>query len=271
MNLKNYKAITPSQRERVSIDFKKENIWRGSPLKRLTKINTNKGGRNTDGQISSFHRGGGHKKSYRLIDFKRNLYDLKAEVIRIEYDPNRSAYIALLAYENGNLSYVIAPENLLQGQIIVSSMDTILPIHLGNAMPLKNIPVGTTIHNIELSPGKGGQVARSAGTYGKLIKKDNKVSLIRLSSGKQLILSNLCFCTIGIVSKSNQRNINLGKAGRSRWLNRKPIVRGVVMNPIDHPHGGGEGKTSGGRCSVTPWGIPTKSYKTIRKKQKKRV
>jgi large subunit ribosomal protein L2 len=271
MKLKYYKPVTPSLRERVSINYKENKIWPGSPLKSLTAISNKTGGRNNIGRTTSFNKSGGHKQTYRLIDFKRNKYDVPATILRLEYDPNRSSYIALIAYEDGHLSYILAPENLKADDIIISSKENQIPIRAGNAMPFNNIPVGTTVHNIELKLGYGGQVSRSAGTYGKLIKKDTSHSLVRLSSGKQLNIPNYCFCTIGIVSNSDRSNINKGKAGRSRWLGIKPSVRGVVMNPVDHPHGGGEGKTSGGRCSVTPWGIPTKGYKTRRKNRKNRT
>ena len=191
---------------------------------------------------------------------------MRGFVKRIEYDPNRSTYIALVIYTNGDIRYILAPQGLNPGQTIISSKKLDTDIKIGNTLPLQNIPVGTNIHNIELYPNKGGQVARSAGTHGKLIKKDIKTSLVRLTSGKQITILNKCSATIGILSNLDNKNKNIGKAGRSRWLGIKPTVRGVVMNPIDHPHGGGEGKTSGGRCSVTPWGIPTKGYKTRRKK-----
>lgn len=270
MNLKYYKPVTPSQRQRVSVDFRTNEIWSGEPLKRLTSILNKTGGRNNHGRTTSFHKSGGHKKSYRSIDFKRNKYDISATVLRKEYDPNRSCYISLVVYEDGDLSYIISPENLKVGDRILSSKDNQIAIKTGNAMPIIKIPVGTSVHNIELKVGYGGQMARSAGVYGKLIKKDKSHSLIRLSSGRQIEIPNLCFCTIGIVSNSERFNTNKGKAGRSRWLGIKPTVRGVVMNPIDHPHGGGEGKTSGGRCSVTPWGIPTKGYRTKRKHKNNR-
>jgi len=266
MSLKHYKPITPTLRERVSIDYRKDNIWRGSPLKSLLGKKTKTGGRANTGKISSFHKSGGHKQRYRKIDFHRKLYNVLGTVIRIEYDPNRSAYIALIAYENGELTYIIAPHGLSIGSNILCSISEEIPIQLGNTMPLKNVPVGTNIHNIEISPKRGGQLARSAGTFCRLLKKDKDTALLRLSSGQQITVSSLCLCTIGIVSKLDYTNINKGKAGRSRWLGISPTVRGVAMNPIDHPHGGGEGRTSGGRCSVTPWGLPTKGYKTKRKK-----
>jgi large subunit ribosomal protein L2 len=270
MSLKYYKATTPSHRERVSINYKKDGIWRGEPLKILTAAKVSTGGRNNKGRTTSFHKGLGHKKSYRIVDFKRKVFDVGATVLRIEYDPNRSAYIALISYDTGDLSYILGSEGLKVGDIIYSSFTQMLPVKSGNVMPLKNIPLGTTIHNIEIKPGYGGQLARSAGSSGKLVKKDSLYCLVRLSSGRQISVLGSCLGTIGITSKIDSFNQNFGKAGRSRWLGIKPTVRGVVMNPIDHPHGGGEGKTSGGRCSVTPWGLPTKGYRTNRKKYHKK-
>ena len=271
MPIKKYKPVTATQRNRVSIDFTKEQIFRGRPVKILTARKKNKAGRNNQGQISSFHRGGGHKNLYRLIDTKRAIFDIQGSVIRIEYDPNRTSYIALVAYTNGMLQYIIAPLDLKVGDQIKSSLNEEIPIKKGNTLPLKNIPIGTPIHNIELKTGRGGQVARAAGCFAKIIKKELLTCTIRLNSGHQMELSSQCLATIGIVSNIDHSNIKIGKAGRSRWLNKRPTVRGVVMNPVDHPHGGGEGKTSGGRCSVTPWGIPTKGYKTRRKKTSKLI
>jgi large subunit ribosomal protein L2 len=268
MSLKKYKPITPSLRNRVSLDFKASNIFTNKPIKSLTSGKHNKAGRGFKGRISSFHRGGGHKRLNRVIDLKRNIRDEKGYVVRIEYDPNRSSYIALIAFTSGSFCYILAPDGLQAGTSIIASSNTETPINVGNSLPLRNIPVGTFIHNVEMYPDRGGQIARSAGCYAKIIRKDEDSCLIRLTSGKQIVLSNSCFCTIGFVSNQSHSNIVLGKAGRSRWLNKKPTVRGVVMNPVDHPHGGGEGKTSGGRCSVTPWGIPTKGYRTNRKKKK---
>ena len=268
MTIKRYKPITPTLRERVSIDYKQENIWRGKPVKSCVKINAKTGGRNNKGRISIFHKGGGHKRLYRMIDFKRNLFDKKGYVVRIEYDPNRSSYICLVAYVNGDFSYILAPQGLNVGDSVISSRGSDIDIKVGNSLCLKHIPVGMFIHNIEIKPGYGGQIARSAGSSAKIIKKVNNFCVIRTASGKQITLPDTCLCTVGILSNIDHNNIVLGKAGRNRWLNKKPTVRGVVMNPVDHPHGGGEGKTSGGRCSVTPWGIPTKGYKTNRKKKK---
>ena len=274
MSLKYYNPVTPSNRKRVSLNYKKDIIWKGSPLKKLVQQKLNTGGRNNTGKITSYHRGGGHKQSYRVIDFKRQLRNIMGTVVRIEYDPNRTSYIALISYSTEQFNYILAPHGLVRGDKIISIGDEETlnekSFKNGNAMRLKNVPIGTFIHNIELIPGKGGQIVRSAGTFARLIKKDKTTSLIRLSSGTQITLSNLCFCTIGIVSKLDLKNIRIGKAGRSRWLNKRSVVRGVAMNPIDHPHGGGEGKTSGGRCSVTPWGILTKGFKTNRKKKNKK-
>lgn len=268
MNLKKHKPITPGSRGHISINYKKENISTEKPIKKLVKGWTKTGGRNSKGQIASYHRGGGHKKLYREIDFKRDLQDKKGYIIRTEYDPNRSSYISLVAFSDGSLKYMIRPHGLNKDDEIISSEKENTPIKIGNSLPLTNVPIGTIIHNIEITPGKGGQYARSAGCYAKVIKKEKGKTLLRLNSGQQIEISSSCFCTIGYVSKKEHRNCQIGKAGRSRWLSRKPVVRGVVMNPVDHPHGGGEGKTSGGRCSVTPWGIPTKGYKTKRKKKK---
>ena len=277
MSLKYYKPTSSTNRKRVSLNYRKDNIWKGSPFKQLVQKKMNTGGRNNTGKITSYHKGGGHKQSYRVIDFKRRNHNSMGTVVRIEYDPNRTSYIALISYTTKELNYILCPDGLSRGDKVISIEDgdissslNEISLNKGNAMALKNVPTGTFIHNIELIPGKGGQIVRSAGTFARLIKKDKTTSLIRLSSGKQITLSNLCFCTIGIVSKLDLKNIRIGKAGRSRWLNNRSVVRGVAMNPIDHPHGGGEGKTSGGRCSVTPWGILTKGYKTNRKKKIKK-
>lgn len=269
MSIKRYKPVTPTLRNRISINYKEDNITSVRPVKKLVVRKKNNAGRNNKGIISTFHRGGGHKRLYRQVDFKRETQDTEGYIVRNEYDPNRSSYISLVAFTNGKFCYILTPEGLKPGDIINSSLTSELPIIIGNSLPLKYVPVGTLINNIELRPGKGGQLVRSAGCSAKIVRKDKKTCLIRLNSGHQLELSSNCFCTIGIVSNSDHSNVKLGKAGRKRWLNIKPTVRGVVMNPVDHPHGGGEGKTSGGRCSVTPWGIPTKGYKTKRKKKNK--
>jgi large subunit ribosomal protein L2 len=263
MALKSYKPTTPGQRQLVIVD--RSDLWKGKPEKSLTEGLRSKGGRNSTGRVTVRFRGGGHKRRYRLIDFKRNKFDVAATVERLEYDPNRSAFIALVRYEDGQLSYILAPQRLSVGDQIVAGLKA--DIKPGNALPLKNIPVGTIVHNVEIKAGKGGQMARSAGTYVQLVGKDQGYAQIRLSSGELRMVRGECMATIGAVSNPDQQNINLGKAGRSRWLGRRPHVRGVAMNPVDHPHGGGEGRTSGGRHPVTPWGKPTKGKKTRNNKK----
>ena len=258
MALKSYKPNTPGQRGLVLVS--RESLWSGKPEKTLTVGLSKSGGRNNKGRVTARRRGGGHKRLYRMIDFKRNHFEIPAKVERIEYDPNRSAFIALLLYDDGKKSYILAPQRLAVGDTVVSSAKA--DIKPGNALPLANIPVGTIIHNVELKPGKGGQIARSAGTYVQLVGRDQSYSILRLNSGEQRMTRSECMATIGAVSNPDNKNIKLAKAGRSRWLGRRPSVRGVAMNPIDHPHGGGEGKTSGGRHPVTPWGKPTKGKKT---------
>jgi large subunit ribosomal protein L2 len=263
MALKSFKPTTPSQRQLVIVD--RSDLWKGKPEKSLTEGLRSQGGRNATGRITVRFRGGGHKRRYRLIDFKRNKFDVPATVERLEYDPNRSAFIALVRYEDGQLSYILAPQRLAAGDQIVAGQKA--DIKPGNALPLKNIPVGTIVHNVEMKAGKGGQMARSAGTYVQLVGKDQGYAQIRLSSGELRMVRGECMATIGAVSNPDQQNVNLGKAGRSRWLGRRPHVRGVAMNPVDHPHGGGEGRTSGGRHPVTPWGKPTKGKKTRNNKK----
>ena len=258
MALKSYKPNTPGQRGLVLVS--RDSLWSGKPEKTLTVGLSKSGGRNNKGRVTARRRGGGHKRLYRMIDFKRNYFEIPAKVERIEYDPNRSAFIALLLYDDGKKSYILAPQRLAVGDTVVSSAKA--DIKPGNALPLANIPVGTIIHNVELKPGKGGQIARSAGTYVQLVGRDQSYSILRLNSGEQRMTRSECMATIGAVSNPDNKNIKLAKAGRSRWLGRRPSVRGVAMNPIDHPHGGGEGKTSGGRHPVTPWGKPTKGKKT---------
>jgi large subunit ribosomal protein L2 len=262
MALKKYNPTTPSQRGLVRVD--RSDLWKGRPYKLLTKGITKSGGRNNLGRITSRHIGGGHKRLYRQIDFKRNKVDCFAVVERIEYDPNRSSYIALIKYEDDTYSYILAPAKIKIGDRIVSGADA--DIKVGNATFLKNIPVGTVIHNIEMKPGKGGQIARSAGVYANLVGKDSGYAQIKLLSGEIRLISLECMATIGSLSNPDRKNAVIGKAGRSRWLGKRPEVRGVAMNPVDHPHGGGEGKTSGGRHPVTPWGKPTKGKKTRRNK-----
>jgi large subunit ribosomal protein L2 len=258
MALKTFKPVTPSQRELVIVD--RSELWKGKPVKELTEGLRSKGGRNNTGRVTLRWRGGGHKQRYRIVDFKRQKDDVPATVERLEYDPNRTAFIALLKYEDGELSYILAPQRLKAGDQVVSGER--VDVKPGNAMPLKNIPVGTIVHNVEMKPGKGGQIARSAGTYVQLVGRDAGNALLRLGSGEVRMVAADCRATIGAVSNPDQQNINIGKAGRNRWLGKKPSVRGVAMNPIDHPHGGGEGRTSGGRHPVTPWGKPTKGKKT---------
>ncbi|MEL0232532.1 MAG: 50S ribosomal protein L2 [Hyphomicrobiales bacterium] len=258
MALKSFKPNTPGQRGLVLVS--RDSLWGGKPEKTLTVGLTKSGGRNNKGRVTARRRGGGHKRLYRIIDFKRNHHNVPATVERIEYDPNRSAFIALLQYEDGTKSYILAPQRLSVGDVITSGEKA--DIKPGNAMPLANIPIGTIIHNVELKPGKGGQIARSAGTYVQLVGRDQSYSILRLNSGEQRMTRSECMATIGAVSNPDNKNIKLAKAGRSRWLGKRPSVRGVAMNPVDHPHGGGEGKTSGGRHPVTPWGKPTKGKKT---------
>jgi len=263
MALKTFKPTTPSQRQLVIVD--RSGLWKGKPEKSLTEGLRKHGGRNNLGRITVRFRGGGHKRNYRIVDFKRNKFDVPAVVERLEYDPNRTAFIALVRYEDGELAYILAPQRLAVGDSVVSGQK--VDIKPGNALPLKNIPVGTVVHNVEMKVGKGGQIARSAGTYVQLVGKDQGYAQLRLSSGEVRIVRAECMATIGAVSNPDQQNINLGKAGRSRWLGRKPHNRGVTMNPVDHPHGGGEGRTSGGRHPVTPWGKPTKGKKTRNNKK----
>lgn len=270
MLLKKYKPITPSLRALIQID--RSDLWKGSPIKNLIKGLSESGGRNNTGRITVYHRGGGHKKKYRFIDYKRIKYDLPAEVVRIEYDPNRTCFIALIRYTDDTLSYILAPHNLKVGDKIVSGRSSDIDNSVGNCMPLKYIPIGTMVHNIEYIPGKGGQVVRSAGSYAQLIRKDDSsFCLIRLPSGEDRLFPEDSCATIGILSNIDHKNIVIAKAGRSRWLGRRPIVRGVAMNPVDHPHGGGEGKTSGGRPSVTPWAWPTKGQPTRSKRKVNRL
>ncbi len=258
MALKTYKPTTPGQRGLIQVD--RSGLYSGKPVKKLTEGLTRSGGRNNAGRITVRRRGGGHKRSYRLVDFKRRKFDIAAIVERLEYDPNRSAFIALVKYGDGELSYILAPQRLAAGDTVIAGEQ--VDVKPGNAMPLRSIPIGTIIHNIELKPGKGGQVARAAGTFAQLVGRDQGYAIIRLASGEQRLVLGSCMATIGAVSNPDQGNIKLAKAGRNRWLGRRPSVRGVAMNPVDHPHGGGEGKTSGGRHPVTPWGKPTKGRRT---------
>jgi large subunit ribosomal protein L2 len=262
MALKTYKPTTPGQRQLVIVD--RRELWKGRPVKALTEGKREQGGRNNHGRITVRWRGGGHKQRYRIIDFKRTKRDVVGEVQRIEYDPNRSGFIALIRYDDGELAYILAPQRLKEGDKVVSGER--VDVKPGNAMPMRNIPIGTIIHNVEMKPGKGGQLARAAGTYAQLVGRDAGYALLRLSSGEVRMVRMECMATIGAVSNPDQQNISIGKAGRNRWLGKRPSVRGVAMNPIDHPHGGGEGRTSGGRHPVTPWGKGTKGTKTRKNK-----
>jgi large subunit ribosomal protein L2 len=258
MALKTYNPVTPSQRQLVIVD--RSGLYKGKPVKALTEGKNSSGGRNNNGRITVRFRGGGHKKTYRKVDFKRRKFDVPARIERIEYDPNRTGFIALIKYEDGELAYILAPQRLGHGDTIVSGEH--VDVKPGNVMPLGNMPVGTIIHNIEMKIGKGGQIARSAGTYAQIVGRDQDYVILRLNSGEQRLVHGRCRGTIGAVSNPDHMNISIGKAGRTRWLGWRPHNRGVVMNPIDHPHGGGEGRTSGGRHPVTPWGKPTKGKKT---------
>ena len=258
MALKQFNPVTASLRGTVLID--RSELWKGKPVKGLTEGKSHSGGRNNHGRITSRFRGGGHKQSYRLVDFKRRKFDIPAVVERLEYDPNRTAFIALIKYQDGELAYIIAPQRLRAGDAVIAGQR--VDIKPGNAMPLGSIPVGTIIHNIEMKPGAGAKIARSAGNYAQLVGKDAGYAQIKLMSGELRMVRGECMATIGAVSNPDNMNQHLGKAGRMRWMGFKPHNRGVVMNPVDHPHGGGEGRTSGGRHPVTPWGKPTKGYKT---------
>lgn len=258
MALKKFNPITPGTRQLVIVD--RSGLWKGKPVKSLTEGLTSTGGRNNAGRVTAHHRGGGHKRSYRMIDFKRRKWDVEGTVERIEYDPNRTAFIALIKYSDGELAYILAPQRLAAGDKVIAAATA--DIKPGNAMPLKAIPVGSIIHAVEMKPEKGAQIARSAGTYAQLVGRDGAMSILRLNSGEQRLVHGNCMATIGAVSNPDNSNTNKGKAGRNRWLGKRPHVRGVAMNPVDHPHGGGEGRTSGGRHPVTPWGKPTKGKKT---------
>lgn len=256
------KPTSPGRRGVISI---KTDLYKGKPLKSLTKVKSKNGGRNNNGRITVRHQGGGHKQHYRVIDFKRNKFDIPAVVERIEYDPNRSAHIALLLYKDGERRYIIAPAKIKVGDEVISAEKC--EIKVGNSMKLKDIPLGTNVHCVELKPLKGAQMARSAGASAQILAIEGRYATLRLRSGEVRRVLSECRATIGSVSNSEHSLRSIGKAGAKRWLGIRPTVRGVAMNPVDHPHGGGEGKTSGGRHPVTPWGVPTKGYKT-RKKNK---
>lgn len=268
MALKSFNPITPSLRGTILVS--RAELWKGDPVKGLTEGKHSSGGRNNHGRTTVRFRGGGHKRAYRLVDFKRRAkMGMPATVERLEYDPNRTAWIALLKYQDGELAYIIAPQRLKAGDLVVAAERA--DIKPGNAMPMSAIPVGTIIHNVEMKPGAGGKIARSAGTFVQLVGKDAGYAQIKLMSGEVRTVRAECMATIGAVSNPDNSNQQIGKAGRSRWLGRRPHNRGVVMNPVDHPHGGGEGRTSGGRHPVTPWGKPTKGAKTRNNKRTDRL
>jgi large subunit ribosomal protein L2 len=262
MALKNFNPVTPSQRQLVLVD--RSALYKGKPVKDLTEGKHSSGGRNNNGRTTVRFRGGGHKKTYRIVDFKRRKLDMPATVERLEYDPNRTAFIALVKYEDGELAYILAPQRLGVGDTVIASEHA--DVKPGNAMPMANMPIGTIIHNIEFKVGKGGQLARSAGAYAQIVGRDQDYVILRLNSGEQRLVLGRCMASVGAVSNPDHMNATIGKAGRKRWMGRRPHNRGVTMNPIDHPHGGGEGRTSGGRHPVTPWGFPTKGKKTRKNK-----
>jgi large subunit ribosomal protein L2 len=263
MPIKTYKPHTPGLRTKTTLDF--SHLTKKEPEKKLLKANPSSGGRNSKGRISVRRRGGGQKRQYRIIDFKRNKYNIPAKIVALEYDPNRSADIALLQYADGEKRYILAPLGLKIGDQVISGED--VAIKVGNSLPLSKIPSGTVVHNIEMKPGKGGQIARGAGAAVQIMAKEGKYVTLKLPSGEMRMILDRCYATVGEIGNKDHANISLGKAGRKRWLGQRPKVRGVAMNPIDHPMGGGEGKTSGGGHPRTPWGKPTKGYKT-RKKNK---
>jgi len=263
MALKTFSPVTPGLRQLIQVDRKE--LWKGKPVKALTEGLKKTGGRNNKGRITTRHIGGGHAKRYRMVDFKRRKFGMEATVERLEYDPNRTAYIALIKYQDGTQAYILAPQRLSKGDVVVSGDK--VDVKPGNAMLIKNIPVGTIIHNVEMKPGKGGQMARSAGAYVQLVARESGTVQIKLNSGELRRVQQECMATIGAVSNADHINEQIGKAGRNRWKGIRPTVRGVVMNPVDHPHGGGEGKSSGGRHPVTPWGKGTKGKKTRNNKR----
>jgi large subunit ribosomal protein L2 len=262
MALISRKPTSAGRRFQTATDFAE--ITRSEPEKSLVTSLKKSGGRNNYGRVTSRHRGGGHKRQYRLIDFKRNKLEVPAKVATIEYDPNRTTRIALLHYVDGEKRYILAPQDLRVGDMVVSS--AVADIKPGNSLPLQNIPNGTLVHNVELKPGKGGQMARAAGSYAQLMAKEGTQAHLKLPSGEVRMVPVACRATIGQLSNVEQENVSLGKAGRKRWSGKRPHVRGVAMNPVDHPMGGGEGKSSGGRHPCTPWGVPTKGYKTRKPK-----
>ena len=263
MALKHYNPTSPGRRGLILVD--RSALHKGGPIKALTEGKRKTGGRNNKGHVTSRGIAGGHKQRYRIIDFKRRKWDIEGAVERIEYDPNRSAFIALIKYSDDELAYIIAPQRLAVGDKIIAGKKT--DVKPGNAMELAQVPVGTIVHNVEMKPGKGGQIARSAGTYVQVVGRDKGMVMVRLNSGEQRYIRSDCMATVGAVSNPDNANTNLAKAGRNRWLGRRPLTRGVAKNPVDHPHGGGEGRTSGGRHPVTPWGKPTKGARTRHNKQ----
>jgi large subunit ribosomal protein L2 len=263
MALKSYKPTTPSQRQLVLVD--RSALYTGKPEKGLVEGKHSSGGRNNNGRTTVRFRGGGHKQTYRVVDFKRRKFDVAAKIERLEYDPNRTAFLALLKYDDGELAYILAPQRIGVGDTVIAGEH--VDVKPGNAMPMGNMPVGTIVHNVEFKIGKGGQLARSAGSYAQIVGRDQDYVIMRLNSGEQRLILGKCMATVGAVSNPDHMNTSIGKAGRKRWLGRRPHNRGVSMNPIDHPHGGGEGRTSGGRHPVTPWGKPTKGKKTRTNKQ----
>jgi large subunit ribosomal protein L2 len=267
MALKTFRPTSPGRRQLVIVD--RSELHKGKPVKALTEGLTKSGGRNNMGRVTAFRHGGGHKRTYRIIDFKRRKWDVPATVERLEYDPNRTAFIALIKYQDGELAYILAPQRLKAGDAVIAAEKT--DVKPGNAMPLKSIPVGTIVHNVEMKPQKGGQMARAAGSYAQVVGRDGGYVQLRLTSGEVRMVQDVCMATVGAVSNPDNMNENWGKAGRSQWLGRRPSVRGVAMNPVDHPHGGGEGKTSGGRHPVTPWGKKTRGPKTRKTKPTDRL
>ena len=267
MALKQFRPTSPGRRELVIVD--RSELYKGKPVKGLTEGLTKSGGRNNMGRVTAFRHGGGHKRAYRTIDFKRRKWGMEAVVQRLEYDPNRTAFIALIKYKDGELAYIVAPQRLKAGDTVIAGEK--VDVKPGNAMPLKAIPVGTIVHNVELKPLKGAQMARSAGTYAQVVGRETGYAQLRMASGEVRMVQDVCMATIGAVSNPDNMNEVWGKAGRTKWLGRKPSVRGVAMNPVDHPHGGGEGKTSGGRHPVTPWGKKTRGPKTRKTKPSDRL
>src|SRR5689334_1383535 len=263
MALKTFKPTTPSQRQLVLVD--RSNLYKGKPVKALTEGRRKPGGRNNAGRVSMWHRGGGHKHAYRKVDFKRDKLGVPATVDRLEYDPNRTAFIALIKYQDGDLAYILAPQRLAPGDTVISSEHA--DVKPGNAMPIANIPVGTIVHNVEIKIGKGGQIARSAGSYAQIVGRDQDYVILRLNTSEQRLVHGRCMATVGAVSNPDNMNTTIGKAGRQRWKGRMPHNRGITMNPVDHPHGG---RTKGGKHWTTPWGFPTKGKKTRKNKRTER-